>query len=50
LAIRLIAHVARVGGRRRVTELVAVRGYDGEADRFLLDRRYPAATVSGDPS
>jgi pilus assembly protein CpaF len=50
LAIRLVAHVARVGGRRRVTELVAVRGYDGEADRFLLERRYAAADIQGDPS
>ena len=29
LAIHLVAHIARVDGRRRVTELLAVRGYDG---------------------
>jgi hypothetical protein len=50
LAIHLVAHVARVGNRRRVIELVAVRGYDGEADRFLLDQRYTAGETSGDRS
>ena len=39
LAIQLIAHVSRVDGRRRVTELVEVSGYDGAADRFLLEAR-----------
>ena len=34
LAIQLIAHVSRVDGRRRVTELVEVCGYDGQSDRF----------------
>jgi hypothetical protein len=32
-------HIARVDGHRRVTELVAVRGYDGSADRFSLETR-----------
>ena len=41
LAIHLVVHIARVRGRRRVTEIVAVRGYDGEADRFLLESRLP---------
>jgi pilus assembly protein CpaF len=50
LAIRLVAHVARVGGRRRVTQLVAVRGYDGEADRFLLEQRYSAGDIQGGAS
>jgi pilus assembly protein CpaF len=36
LAIQVIAHVSRVDGRRRVTELVEVRGYDGQSDRFEL--------------
>ena len=39
LAIHLVVHIARVDGRRRVTEVVAVRGYDGEADRFVLESR-----------
>lgn len=38
-AIHLIAHVSRVDGRRRVTELVEVMGYDGPSDRFLLESR-----------
>jgi pilus assembly protein CpaF len=37
LAIHLIVHVARVGGQRRVTQVVTVREYDGQADRFRLD-------------
>ncbi len=34
LAIHLVVHLARVGGRRVVTEVVAVRGYDQRTDRF----------------
>ena len=37
LAIQFIVHVGRVEGRRRVTELVQVVGYDGATDRFLLE-------------
>ena len=37
LAIHLIVHIARVNGRRQVTEVQAIRGYDSPADRFLLD-------------
>jgi pilus assembly protein CpaF len=37
LAIHLVVHLARVGGRRVVTELVAVRGYDSQNDRFLVE-------------
>jgi pilus assembly protein CpaF len=36
LAIQVIAHVSRVDGRRRVTEVIEVRAYDGQADRFEL--------------
>jgi pilus assembly protein CpaF len=36
LAIHLVVHVARVDGRRRVTGLVTVRGYDARTDRFRL--------------
>jgi pilus assembly protein CpaF len=37
LAIHVIVHIARVDGDRRVTEIVDVRGYDGETDRFVLE-------------
>lgn len=37
LAIRLIAHIARIDGHRQVTELLEIRGYDGQGDRFLLE-------------
>jgi pilus assembly protein CpaF len=37
LAIHLVVHIARVEGRRQVSELTAIRGYDGTTDRFLLD-------------
>jgi pilus assembly protein CpaF len=37
LAVHLIVHVARVHGQRRVTELVAVRTYDSQQDRFVLE-------------
>jgi pilus assembly protein CpaF len=37
LAIHLIVHIARVKGRRTVTEVVRLHGYDGHTDRFLLE-------------
>ena len=37
LAIHLVVHIARVDGHRRVTGVLAVRGYDGTTDRFQLD-------------
>jgi pilus assembly protein CpaF len=37
LAIHVVVHVARIRGARRVTELVAVRGYDAQSDRFALE-------------
>ena len=37
LAIHLVVHIARVDGRRRVTEFLSVRGFDGAADRFVLE-------------
>ena len=39
-AIHLVAHIARDGGRRRVTELVGVRGYDTQTDAFRLGSLY----------
>ena len=37
LAIHLVVHLSRVDGRRRVTGLVTVRGYDARTDRFSLE-------------
>ena len=45
LAIHLVVHIARVGSHRRVTEVVAVRDYDGNADRFVLESRLKARPV-----
>jgi pilus assembly protein CpaF len=39
LAIHLVVHIARVHGRRRVTEITAIRGYDASTDRFVLESR-----------
>lgn len=36
LAIHVVAHVARVGSKRRVVELVEIQGYDADSDRFSL--------------
>ena len=36
LAIHLVVHIARFEGRRIVAEVLAVNGYDGEVDRYLL--------------
>ncbi|HWW09324.1 MAG TPA: ATPase, T2SS/T4P/T4SS family [Candidatus Acidoferrales bacterium] len=37
LAIHLVVHLARIDGRRRVTGLVTVGGYDARTDRFSLE-------------
>jgi Flp pilus assembly CpaF family ATPase len=37
LAIHQVVHIARLNGRRHVTEVLQVRGYDVESDRFVLD-------------
>ena len=36
LAIHMVVHIARVDGRRRVTEVTMVKGYDITSDRFVL--------------
>ncbi len=46
LAIHLVVHLARIDGHRRVTEMVVVRGYDGHADRFVLEPRLDARSVA----
>ena len=45
LAIHLVVHVARVAGKRRVTQVMTVREYDGEADQFRLEPYVPHAQV-----
>ena len=39
LAIHLVVHIGRIRGHRRVTQVAAVRGYDVQTDRFLLESR-----------
>jgi pilus assembly protein CpaF len=40
LAIHLVAHIAREGRQRRVTQLVGVRGYTPGTDTFVLTTLY----------
>jgi pilus assembly protein CpaF len=40
LAIDLVVHIAREGGQRRITELLVVRRYDAEPDRFEVEHLY----------
>jgi pilus assembly protein CpaF len=47
LAVHLVVHVSRYGGRRRVTEVVAVRGFDSRTDRFLLEGQFRADANGG---
>jgi pilus assembly protein CpaF len=37
LAIHLVVHLARLDARRVVTEVVRVRGYDPQVDRFVVE-------------
>jgi hypothetical protein len=37
LAIHLVVHLARLDARRVVTEVVRVRGYDPQVDRFIVE-------------
>src|SRR5205085_1609038 len=46
-AIELVAHIARDGGQRRVTQLLAVRGYETQADTFALETLYDKAAELG---
>jgi pilus assembly protein CpaF len=43
LAIHLVVHLARVDGRRLVTGVTAVRGYDATGDRFRLEPLFNAS-------
>jgi pilus assembly protein CpaF len=47
LAIHLVVHLARVDGHRRVTGMVAVRGYETATDRFQLESRLFPISVAG---
>ena len=37
LAIHVVVHIARVNGRRQVTDVRGVRGYNSQEDRFRLE-------------
>ncbi len=48
LAVHLIIHLARIDGRRKVTQVVRVRGYDAQQDRFIVEPWLPeVATQEG---
>ena len=48
LAVHLIVHLARVNGRRTVTQVAHVRGYDAQQDRFVVEPWLPeVATQKG---
>lgn len=46
-AIHLVAHIARDGGCRRLTQLVAVDGYNTKTDAFALEALHPSAEAHG---
>lgn len=43
LAIHLVVHIARQGGRRLVTEVIAIQRYDSGTDRFECESVLPPA-------
>jgi pilus assembly protein CpaF len=45
LAIHLVVHLARLETRRAVTDVVRVRGYDPQTDRFIVEPWSPQRTV-----
>ena len=47
-AIDLVAHIARQGSRRVVTQLVGVRGYDSRTDTFALETRHAPPAADND--
>jgi pilus assembly protein CpaF len=46
-AVHLVVQIARVNGRRRVTEITRVTGYDIAADRFVLNTPTLVAVPEG---
>jgi pilus assembly protein CpaF len=47
-AIHLVAHIARQGSHRVVTQLIGVGGYDSPTDTFALETRYARPAAEGD--
>ena len=45
LAIHLVVHLARVNGRRVVTQVMRVRGYDPHQDRFIVEPWLPEPAI-----
>ena len=41
LAIHVVVHIARRDGRRQVTEVLTIRGYDAGTDRFVVEPCLP---------
>jgi Flp pilus assembly CpaF family ATPase len=39
-SIHLVLHIERNHGRREVTEVLRVRGYDSDHDAYLTEARY----------
>jgi Flp pilus assembly CpaF family ATPase len=46
-AVHLVVHIARVNGRRRVTAIARITGYDIAADRFVFDTPTLVAVPDG---
>ncbi len=44
LAIHIVVHISRDAGARRVTQAIAVAGYDGRCDAFTVEPIYAAPT------
>jgi hypothetical protein len=42
-SVHLLLHLERDRGRRLMNEVVRVRGYDSEQDRYLTETRYQRA-------
>ena len=40
-----VVHLARLDARRAVTDVVRVRGYDPQTDRFVVEAWSPERTV-----
>jgi pilus assembly protein CpaF len=45
LAVHLVVHLARVNGRRTVTQVAHVRGYDPQHDRFIVEPWLPEVAI-----
>jgi pilus assembly protein CpaF len=45
LAVHLVVHLARVNGRRTVTQVAHVRGYDAQQDRFIVEPWLPEVAI-----